>query len=253
MLILSLPQSAGAERPPMGAFAVKESVLSWPGDLISPRGWLLCCLPCSCWFPVPPRGPSQAGAPARSNWAKIAAPALVVLQPGRGDRLAPRRVHQVRGEPIGLQQFHQPAGAVSGLERGRGARRQAADHLQDRLHPLGTFRFARTCPPWPITATWERLRCTSIPRSTDIAGLLSELEYHPKAKLTRLSRKGVRPPRPAPTVSALAQHTLTSAVGDGISRSGSAWRATFWLLDGSPRGLEESDSRGYRLNEDLWP
>jgi len=27
----------------------------------------------------------------------------------------------------------------------------------------GTFRFARTCPAWSITATWERLRCTSIP------------------------------------------------------------------------------------------
>jgi hypothetical protein len=74
---------------------------------------------------------------ARSNWPRIAAPALVVLQPRRGDRLAPRGVHQVRVKPVILQQFHQPAGAVAGLERGRGARRQAADHLQDRLRPMG--------------------------------------------------------------------------------------------------------------------
>jgi hypothetical protein len=30
---------------------------------------------------------------------------LVVLQPRRGDRLAPRRVHQVRAEPVILQQL----------------------------------------------------------------------------------------------------------------------------------------------------
>jgi hypothetical protein len=34
-------------------------------------------------------------------------------------------------------QLHQPAGAVAGLERRRGARRQATDHLQNRLRPIG--------------------------------------------------------------------------------------------------------------------
>ena len=62
---------------------------------------------------------------------------LVVLQPRRGDRLAPRRVHQVRGEPIVLQHRHQPPRAERRLQRGRRARRQAADHLQDRLCPVG--------------------------------------------------------------------------------------------------------------------
>jgi hypothetical protein len=51
--------------------------------------------------------------------------------------LAPQRVHQVRGEPVVLQQFDQPPRAERGLERGRCAGRQAADHLQDRLCPIG--------------------------------------------------------------------------------------------------------------------
>jgi len=62
---------------------------------------------------------------------------LVVFQPGRSDRLAPRRVDQVRGEPIVLQHRHQPPRAERRLQRGRRARRQAADHLQDRLCPVG--------------------------------------------------------------------------------------------------------------------
>jgi hypothetical protein len=102
---------------------------------------------------------------------------LVVLQPGRGDRLAPQRVHQVRVKPVILQQLHQPPRAERGLERRRRARRQPADHLQDRLHPLGTLRLASTSPTASMTATWERLRCTSIPTQTDIIGLLSELDW----------------------------------------------------------------------------
>jgi hypothetical protein len=31
---------------------------------------------------------------------------LVVLQPRRSDRLAPQRVHQVRAEPVALEQLH---------------------------------------------------------------------------------------------------------------------------------------------------
>jgi len=100
------------------------------------------------------------------RWAscpKIAAPALVVFQPRRGDRLAPRRVHQVRGEPVILQQLHQPAGAAGGLERGRVPGGKPPITFRIGSAPLGTFRFARTCPSWSITATCERLRCTSIP------------------------------------------------------------------------------------------
>jgi hypothetical protein len=44
---------------------------------------------------------------------------------------------QVRGEPVTLQQFRLPPRAEPGLKRGRRPRRQAADHLQDRLHPAG--------------------------------------------------------------------------------------------------------------------
>src|SRR5512135_3174400 len=58
---------------------------------------------------------------ARSSCAKIAAPALVVLQPGRGDRLAPQRVHQVRIEAVVLQQLHQPAPSAGRLFTARTA------------------------------------------------------------------------------------------------------------------------------------
>ena len=42
----------------------------------------------------------------------------------------------VRLEAVVLQQLHQPPPAVRGLERRRGARRQAADHRQDRRHAV---------------------------------------------------------------------------------------------------------------------
>jgi hypothetical protein len=67
----------------------------------------------------------------------MAAPALVVLQPGRRDRLALQRVHQVRAEAVTLQQLQQPPPPKRGLERRGRARRQAADHTEDRLHPIG--------------------------------------------------------------------------------------------------------------------
>jgi hypothetical protein len=62
---------------------------------------------------------------------------LVVLQPRRGDGLAPQRMDQVRLEAVVLQQLHQPPPAVRGLERRRRARRQIADHAQDRPHAVG--------------------------------------------------------------------------------------------------------------------
>jgi len=54
---------------------------------------------------------------ARSSWAKIAASALVVLQPFRGDGLALAAGGQVRIEAVVLQQLHQPAPALCGFER----------------------------------------------------------------------------------------------------------------------------------------
>ncbi len=59
-----------------------------------------------------------------------------VLQPGRGDRLAPQRVHQVRVEAVILQQPDQPAPPERGLERHRRPGRQIADQPQDRLGPV---------------------------------------------------------------------------------------------------------------------
>ncbi len=72
---------------------------------------------------------------------------LVVLQPRRGDRLALQRVHQVRVEPVVLQQLHQPPPAERGLERRRACRR-AGRRSRDRIGstPLGTLRLASTSP-----------------------------------------------------------------------------------------------------------
>jgi hypothetical protein len=66
----------------------------------------------------------------------MAAPALVILQPRRGDGLAPQRVHQMRVEVVIPQQPHQPAPAERGLERHRRAGRQIADQPQDGLDPV---------------------------------------------------------------------------------------------------------------------
>jgi len=43
----------------------------------------------------------------------------------------------VRIEAVVLQQLHQPPPAERGLERRGRARRQAADHAEDRLHAVG--------------------------------------------------------------------------------------------------------------------
>jgi hypothetical protein len=62
---------------------------------------------------------------------------LVVLQPGGGDGLAAQRVHQVGLEAVVLQQLHQPAPAVGGLEGDRRADRQIPDHAEHRADPIG--------------------------------------------------------------------------------------------------------------------
>jgi hypothetical protein len=71
---------------------------------------------------------------------------LVVGQPGRGDRLAPRRVRQVRLEPVVLEQLDQPAPAERGLERRRRADRHISDRPQDRFHPVRHVPLASTSP-----------------------------------------------------------------------------------------------------------
>jgi len=63
----------------------------------------------------------------------MAAPGLVVLQPGRGDRLAPQRVHHVRLQAVVLEQGSQPPPPVRGLERHRRPGRQRADQPPHRL------------------------------------------------------------------------------------------------------------------------
>jgi hypothetical protein len=62
---------------------------------------------------------------------------LVVLQPGRGDRLALQRVHQVRIETVAFEQLHQPPPAERRLKRSRRACRQATDHAEEGLHAVG--------------------------------------------------------------------------------------------------------------------
>ena len=58
---------------------------------------------------------------------------LVVLQPGRGDRLAGAGVHQVRLQFALLEQVRQPPPAVSRLERHRRARLQVFEDVEHRI------------------------------------------------------------------------------------------------------------------------
>jgi hypothetical protein len=110
---------------------------------------------------------------------------LVVLQPGRGDRLTPQRVHQMRGEPVVLQQLHQPPPAERGLERGGRARRQAADHPQHRLCPVGHVAVGEH---FAILIDHRHLGPLAVhvdPDVHSIEGLLPELACHPGALLHR--------------------------------------------------------------------
>ncbi len=70
-------------------------------------------------------GPRAAAAP---RWRR-----RPCLQPRRGDRLAPQRVHQVHIEAVILQELDEPAPAERGLERHRRPRGQTADQPQHRL------------------------------------------------------------------------------------------------------------------------
>jgi hypothetical protein len=94
----------------------------------------------------------------------MAASALVVLQPRRGDGLAPQRVHQVRLEAVVFQQPGQPAPAERGLECHR--RPPGGSPPVNRStgsDPLTTFLLSCTVPSSVTTVTWDRLRATSMP------------------------------------------------------------------------------------------
>jgi len=57
----------------MGAFAVNESVLSWPGDLVIAWGWAVVLASLQLLVPVPPRGRESSWS-ARSPLAPVRAP-----------------------------------------------------------------------------------------------------------------------------------------------------------------------------------
>ena len=88
---------------------------------------------------------------------------LVVLQPRRGDGLAPQRVHQMRLEAVVLQQLSQPAPAEGGLERHRRASREIADQPQERLRPVDHVLVQLHRPVLGDHCHVERLRCRSMP------------------------------------------------------------------------------------------
>jgi hypothetical protein len=85
------------------------------------------------------------------------------LQPGCGDCFAAAGVDQVRFPLELLQQLDQPAPAVGRLERHRGARRQDAKESHQLGRVVGQVAVALGTPAASTMATWERLRCTSIP------------------------------------------------------------------------------------------
>jgi hypothetical protein len=67
-----------------------------------------------------------------------------------------------------LQQLHQPAPAVGGL-KGHGVPEASAPRIGTSLAgSLGTLRLRWGTPASSTTATWERLRCMSIPTYTPI-------------------------------------------------------------------------------------
>lgn len=71
---------------------------------------------------------------------------LVVLQPGRGDRLTLQGMRHVHLETMVLEQFNQPAPAEGGLERHRRSRRKVPDHREHRLPPIEHIPVHRDLP-----------------------------------------------------------------------------------------------------------
>jgi hypothetical protein len=120
---------------------------------------------------------------------------LVVLQPGRGDRLAPQRVHHVRLEPVVLQQPDQPAPAERGLERHRRPRGQIADQPQ---HRLGAVHHVLVELDRAVLADHRHLRPLAMHVDSHVHRhcrvSFPELgTSHPERPATGLSWKGARP------------------------------------------------------------
>jgi hypothetical protein len=88
---------------------------------------------------------------------------LVVLQPGRGDRLAAAGMDQMRFQLELLEQVDQPAPAVGGLEGDRVPGASAPRIGTSLAGSLGRLRLRCWAPVSSTTAIWERLRSTSIP------------------------------------------------------------------------------------------
>jgi hypothetical protein len=97
---------------------------------------------------------------------------LVILEPGRGDRLAAAGVDQVRLQAKLAEQLRQPAPTVGGLEGDWGAGFELAETDTSSAESLGRLRLSSWVPSWLSTATCERLRWTSMPTYILILGLL---------------------------------------------------------------------------------
>jgi hypothetical protein len=83
---------------------------------------------------------------------------------------------QVRLQLQLLQQVDQPAPAVGGLERHRGAWRQLTQDRHSLGRIIGEVAVALLGAAASTMATWERLRCTSMPTYTCIRASFPELE-----------------------------------------------------------------------------
>jgi hypothetical protein len=105
----------------------------------------------------------------------VAASTLSFLQPGRGDCLAAAGMDQVRLQLQFLEQIDQPPPAVGGLEGDRGAWRERPRTGTSLAGSLARLRLCCWLPASSTMATWERLRCTSIPTYTPIRASFPEL------------------------------------------------------------------------------
>jgi hypothetical protein len=87
-----------------------------------------------------------------------------------------------------VEQVDQPAPAVGGFERDRGAGWQWAKEHLELGGSLGRLRLRWMMPAWSPMATWERLRWTSTPTYTHSCGPASLRSSAPKPMAVGLSR-----------------------------------------------------------------
>jgi hypothetical protein len=91
---------------------------------------------------------------------------------------------QVRLQLQLLEQVDQPPPAVGGLKGDRGARRQGAKDRDQLGRVVGQVAVALGTPAASTMATWERLRCTSMPTYILIRASFPELDWSPKPRLS---------------------------------------------------------------------